>query len=183
MRSIYRFFALAAVLVVAGGYSAMTIADGDWDLPYQQSSDDASAATEETPPGSGEGKIHPEELEDLPNDQWLTENPYRGDPEAVKIGAGLYGTVGCKDCHGIGMVNGGLTPDLRKLGPEYDGLFLKRIRKGTSKGMPSFEPTLSQEAMWAIRSYIDVRWAQFNNSDAEWAQQEVFKQYKPEYLD
>ncbi len=40
-----------------------------------------------------------------------------------------------------------------------DGRYMERVRKGYSQNgaykMPPFEALLSQEAMWAIRSYIE----------------------------
>ena len=42
-----------------------------------------------------------------------------------------------------------------------DEWFMERIRKGYSQNgaykMPPFEEVLSQEAMWAIRSYVETR--------------------------
>ena len=46
-------------------------------------------------------------------------------------------------------------------GEEGDAWFINRIRHGyTQNGitkMPAFEGILSQEAMWAIRTYLDSR--------------------------
>lgn len=184
MKSIVKPMAFAAALTLAGGYSALTLGD-DWSLPYQQGSASTSGAAEEpNPPGGEEGKVYPKELPDLPDDKWLTENPYRGNPEVVAVGHHLATRLGCEDCHGIDLVSGGIIPDLRELGPKWDTLFLKRIRHGSNRGMPSFGPRLSQEAMWAVRSYIDVRWAQYSNADVEWYKknEEVFEQYIPDYL-
>lgn len=141
----------------------------------------AVASDDVPPPGDRGDKKHPRNLPDLPTDKWLAENPYRGNVAAVKEGERLYSSTGCKDCHGLQAVSGGITPDLRKMEPELDGVFLKRIRSGTGKGMPSFDKVLTQEAMWAIRSYLDVRWAQYNHADVKWAQKEEFKEYKPDF--
>jgi cytochrome c-550 PedF len=97
---------------------------------------------------------------------WLKENPYRADPAmkelATKIGASGY-NQNCARCHGLEAISGGLAPDLRyldegKLGDEW---FMERIRMGyTQNGitkMPKFEGIFSQEAMWAIRTYIESR--------------------------
>jgi cytochrome c-550 PedF len=98
--------------------------------------------------------------------EWLTENPYRGKPEqfkaAVEIGASGY-NQNCARCHGLEVISGGIAPDLRylEIGKEGDAWFLERIRGGyTQNGltkMPKFEGIFSQEAMWAIRSYIESR--------------------------
>lgn len=98
--------------------------------------------------------------------EWLKENPYRADKaeyeKAIVIGSSGY-NQNCARCHGLEVISGGIAPDLRylddgKLGDEW---FLERIRGGyTQNGltkMPKFEGIFSQEAMWAIRSYIETR--------------------------
>jgi cytochrome c-550 PedF len=94
---------------------------------------------------------------------WKTENPYRGNETAIKIGASGY-NQNCARCHGLEAISGGLAPDLRGLdkGQPGDEWFLDRIRHGAKKPdgatmMPPFEGLISQEAMWAIRSYIETR--------------------------
>ncbi|MBL8573239.1 MAG: cytochrome c-550 PedF [Hyphomicrobiaceae bacterium] len=93
---------------------------------------------------------------------WRSENPYRGNKIAINIGSSGY-NQNCARCHGLQVRSGGLAPDLRYLeaGKEGDEWFMTRIRHGyTFNGatrMPAFEGTLSQEAMWAIRSYIEIQ--------------------------
>ena len=94
--------------------------------------------------------------------EWRKVNPYRGNEMAVKIGASGY-NQNCARCHGLEAISGGIAPDLRKLEHTQSGdeWFLNRIRhgatiSGTSK-MPPFEGLLSQEAMWAIRTYVESR--------------------------
>jgi cytochrome c-550 PedF len=97
---------------------------------------------------------------------WLKENPYRAKKDqfdlAVTIGTSGY-AQNCARCHGLQAVSGGIAPDLRMLedGPFGDEWFLERIRGGyTQNGltkMPKFEGIFSQEAMWAIRSYVETR--------------------------
>lgn len=55
---------------------------------------------------------------------------------------------------------GGLAPDLRHLDKAEAGdeWFINRIRHGSQNEMPAFEGVLSQEAMWAIRTYLDARY-------------------------
>lgn len=101
-------------------------------------------------------------------DDWQEENPYRGDAEAIRIGASAY-NQNCARCHGLQAISGGITPDLRKLNDEAeyidtaesDQWFLYRIRNGAVIDgrvyMPPFEEILDQKAMWAIRSYLDTR--------------------------
>jgi cytochrome c-550 PedF len=97
---------------------------------------------------------------------WLKENPYRADEAqkklAVEIGASGY-NQNCARCHGLEAISGGLAPDLRYLeeGKFGDEWFMERVRMGyTQNGttkMPKFEGIFSQEAMWAIRTYIESR--------------------------
>ncbi len=93
-------------------------------------------------------------------DEWRTENPYRGDAKAVEIGTSGY-AQNCARCHGLQVISGGLAPDLRKLEPgaEGDAWYIERVRNGATIGdvtrMPRFEGLLSQEAIWAIRSYVE----------------------------
>ena len=91
----------------------------------------------------------------------LKENPYRGNPLAIKIGEHGY-SQNCARCHGLGGVSGGISPDLRKMDPgkEGDEWYLTRSLKGSVKNdrvlMPKFEGILSQEGLWAIRSWLDT---------------------------
>ncbi len=92
---------------------------------------------------------------------FLEANPYRKDKTAIRIGDSAY-NQNCARCHGLGGISGGIAPDLRylPLGDEGDEVFLQRIRKGAVRDgrvyMPPFEGTLSQEAMWAIRSWLET---------------------------
>jgi cytochrome c-550 PedF len=92
---------------------------------------------------------------------WRTSNPYRGNALAIKIGGSAYNQQ-CARCHGIGGESGGLAPDLRYLdkGDEGDKQFLPPTRRGVHRDgrtlMPKYEGILSQEAMWAIRSWLET---------------------------
>ena len=110
---------------------------------------------------------------------WRKENPYRGDAEAIKVGASGY-NQNCARCHGLEAVSGGIAPDLRKLDQECKGLkaetkraacasetddyFATSVRRGKSVNgaykMPPFEGVLTQEAVWAIKAYLETRPAQ-----------------------
>ncbi|RIX45068.1 MAG: cytochrome c-550 PedF [Rhodocyclales bacterium GT-UBC] len=91
---------------------------------------------------------------------WQVANPYRKDKTAIRIGDSAF-NQNCARCHGLGAVSGGIAPDLRflPLGDEGDEVFLPRIRRGSVRDgrvyMPPFEGTLSQEAMWAIRTWLE----------------------------
>lgn len=113
----------------------------------------------------GHGDVQPQPvdttgLEPL-GDEWRTENPYRGNETAIRIGSVGY-SQNCARCHGIDAKSGGLAPDLRELDPgaEGDEWYIDLVRNGYVQNgvekMPSFDGILSQEAMWAIRSWLDT---------------------------
>jgi cytochrome c-550 PedF len=110
------------------------------------------------------GDVQPQavDTEGLPplGEEWREENPYRGNELAVKIGASGY-NQNCARCHGLEAISGGMAPDLRQLekGKEGDEWYSQRVQggaiiNGVTK-MPSFAGVLSQEALWAIRTYIE----------------------------
>jgi cytochrome c-550 PedF len=95
-------------------------------------------------------------------DTLRAENPYRGDKEAIRIGTSAY-NQNCARCHGLEAISGGIAPDLRKLelDKETDQYFIQSVLRGKVRNgnvyMPPFEGILPQEAIWAIRSYLDTR--------------------------
>ncbi len=112
-------------------------------------------------------------LPKLGEEKWLTDDPFRSGEhkdEAIEVGARGY-NANCARCHGLEAVSGGIAPDVRKLNvdcggdeaciKEMDGYFLETVRKGRTRDgrvyMPPFEGIISQEAMWAIRTYVDSR--------------------------
>jgi len=92
---------------------------------------------------------------------WLKTNPYRGNAAAVKIGEYAYNQQ-CARCHGAGGVSGGMAPDLRSLPlkDEGDAAYLPPTRNGVVRSgrtlMPKYEGIVSQEGMWAIRSWLET---------------------------
>jgi len=94
---------------------------------------------------------------------WEFENPFR-DPageyweRALRIGDSAY-NQNCARCHGLEVVSGGLAPDLRFLMAEEmdDEWFMERIRRGSGDRMPAYEDLMNQQAMWAIRTFIETR--------------------------
>jgi cytochrome c-550 PedF len=99
-------------------------------------------------------------------EEWLKENPYRTDAAmkelAISIGSSGY-NQNCARCHGLEVISGGLAPDLRylELGQPGDEWFMERIRGGYAQNgvtkMPKFEGVFSQEAMWAIRTFLESK--------------------------
>jgi cytochrome c-550 PedF len=92
----------------------------------------------------------------------LKSNPYRGDKEAIRIGSSAY-NQNCARCHGLDAISGGISPDLRNLevDEETDTYFIQSVLRGKVRNgavyMPPFEGILQQEAIWAIRAYVDTR--------------------------
>jgi cytochrome c-550 PedF len=97
-------------------------------------------------------------------DGWAAVNPYRATPEhdkAVEIGSSAY-NQNCAACHGLEAKSGGIAPDLRMLdvGEAGDEWFVERVRHGAVRDgrvyMPKMADYLSQEALWAVRTYLDT---------------------------
>lgn len=69
----------------------------------------------------------------------------------------------CARCHGLEAISGGIAPDLRELEASIDGdeWFKERVINGAVRDgavyMPRMADHLSQEALWAIRTYIESR--------------------------
>jgi len=110
--------------------------------------------------------VNTDGLEPL-GDQFLDENPYRGNnrvlERALEVGASAY-NQNCARCHGLQAISGGFSPDLRYLAPgkEGDQWFMQRIRKGATVNgvtkMPPFEGLMNQQAMWAIRTFVESKY-------------------------
>jgi cytochrome c-550 PedF len=134
-------------------------------------------------PARAHGDVTPQAVDtkDLPalGADWRAENPYRGhdkSAKAVAIGGSAY-NQNCARCHGLEAVSGGIAPDLRKLDndcatlkdvakkgacvKEVDGFYLAKVRRGVTRNgavyMPPFDGILQQEAVWAIKSYLETR--------------------------
>ncbi|GLR78323.1 cytochrome c-550 PedF [Azospirillum oryzae] len=92
---------------------------------------------------------------------WRDSNPYRGNERAIEIGASAF-NQNCARCHGLGAVSGGIAPDLRYLekGDAGDEWFKERVTNGSIRNgvtyMPKFGEALGQEALWAIRSWLET---------------------------
>lgn len=114
---------------------------------------------------SAHGDVTPQavdtsKLEQL-GEEWRVENPYGKNAEAIKIGDSAF-NQNCARCHGLGAVSGGIAPDLRYLEhtPDMDEYYIGRVRHGVTRNgavyMPPFEGMISQEAMWAIRAWLET---------------------------
>jgi cytochrome c-550 PedF len=126
------------------------------------------------------GDVTPQAVDthELPQlgEDWRLENPYRGNTTAIRIGTSGF-NQNCARCHGLEAISGGIAPDLRRLDNdcvsikqaakkeacvnEIDQYFTVTVRRGRTRNgavyMPPFEETLSQEAVWAIKSYLETR--------------------------
>jgi cytochrome c-550 PedF len=109
-------------------------------------------------------------------EEWRGVNPYSGNPTAIGIGASGF-NQNCARCHGLEAISGGIAPDLRRLDNDCAGMkdkaardacvkdnddyMITTVRHGRTRNgavyMPPFEGVLSQEAMWAIKSYLESR--------------------------
>lgn len=118
---------------------------------------------------TGHGPVTPQPVDTsaLPdikpdNDTWLTHNPYRDNPTAIKIGEFAYGQ-NCARCHGLEAISGGIAPDLRYLekGDSGDEWFVQRYHHGSSHDgkvyMPPMGEIIGQKAGWAIRSWLETK--------------------------
>ena len=114
----------------------------------------------------GDVTPQPVETKGLPDlgEEWADENPFRAPSEyhdrAVEIGSSAY-NQNCARCHGLEAISGGIAPDLRDLEANMvgDEWFKERVINGAVRDgavyMPRMADTLSQEALWAIRTYIE----------------------------
>jgi cytochrome c-550 PedF len=126
------------------------------------------------------GDVTPQAVDthDLPQlgADWRHENPYRQHEGAIRTGKSAF-NQNCARCHGLEAISGGIAPDLRRLDNEcatlkvdakkkgcvneVDDYFVTTVRHGRTRNgavyMPPFEGILTQEAMWAIKAYLETR--------------------------
>lgn len=111
--------------------------------------------------GHGDVNPQPVETEGVPElDGPVNENPYRdleGEAyeEVVRVGERGY-RANCAACHGIGGVSGGVAPDLRLLEPGWDDEYYIDVARTGAQGMPAFEGVLDEEALWAIKTWLET---------------------------
>lgn len=110
-------------------------------------------------------------------DKWLDTNPYRGNAEVVATGRALF-NESCAVCHGTdGNPANQPGPNLLRLHrgcqkvddaellkrclSDVDHYFTKSVRHGKRvldvQHMPPWEGVMSQEGVWAIKSFIEAR--------------------------
>jgi cytochrome c-550 PedF len=112
-------------------------------------------------------------------EKWKATNPYASGPahkEALRIGSSAY-NQNCARCHGLEAISGGIAPDLRKFDQDCTGMadpkkkdgcfaemdeyYAQTVRRGRTRDgrvyMPPYEGILTQEAVWAIKTYLETR--------------------------
>jgi len=120
--------------------------------------------------------VSPDGLPPL-GENWLAENPYRGNPAALAIGQQAYNQA-CARCHGAdASTNAAPAPDLRQLNRfckriddaelkaacqrDNDAYFAKTVRNGKVivgvTHMPPWQGVLKQELAWAIQVFFESR--------------------------
>jgi cytochrome c553 len=109
--------------------------------------------------------------------QWTDTNPYHRDPVVVATGQQLFNQA-CAFCHGEDADGSRMpAPDLRRLDAfctriadpaiqawcerDVDAYFVRTVRQGRQiiniVHMPPWEGTLSQQEVWAIKTFIDAQ--------------------------
>ncbi len=105
--------------------------------------------------------VNTEGLEPL-GEEWRDTNPYTGNERAITIGASAY-NQNCARCHGLEAISGGIAPDLRylEIGLDGDEWYKERVINGVVRDdkvyMPAFAEVLGQEALWAIRAWLETK--------------------------
>ncbi|MCG5242652.1 cytochrome c-550 PedF [Azospirillum doebereinerae] len=125
----------------------------------------ALAGVAASAPAFAHGDMTPQPVDttglDKLGETWKDANPFRGNSRAIEIGASAF-NQNCARCHGLGAVSGGIAPDLRYLeaGDSGDEWFKERVINGSVRNgvtyMPRFGEALGQEALWAIRSWLET---------------------------
>jgi cytochrome c-550 PedF len=113
----------------------------------------------------GHGDVAPQPVDvtglETLGEEWREENPYRDNETAIEIGKSAY-NQNCARCHGLDAISGGIAPDLRYMAPdaENDEWYVYRVREGAVRNgityMPKMADYLSQEALWAIRTWVET---------------------------
>lgn len=131
---------------------------------------------------AGAEDITPFNLTGLPSlgSEWKTSNPYRDNAEISRAGGEAF-NHNCARCHGTDAVASGTSampaPDLRNLGRfcrriagntlqdacmnDIDDYFRTSVLNGKTivgvHHMPAWKDLLTQETIWAIKTFIESR--------------------------
>ena len=120
--------------------------------------------------------VKTEGLEPL-GEEWLDENPYRGNARAAEIGRTLFNQT-CARCHGVDAVSRNMPgPDLTRLDKacrpiadpavrahclaDNDAYFLDSVQNGKVRvgvsHMPAWKTVLSPQLIWTLRTFVESR--------------------------
>ena len=83
-------------------------------------------------------------------------NPYEGNANAVKTGAGLFVSYNCIDCHGADG-SGAMGPSLADGRWHFGGgpaEVFESIYQGRPDGMPSWGGRIADDQIWMLVSYV-----------------------------
>ena len=103
--------------------------------------------------------VHPEHIipgfPGTPNALPLT-NPYPNDARAVKLGAQLFVSYNCIDCHGAdgsGAMGPSLADGRFHFGGEPAEIF-ESIYEGRPEGMPAWGGRIANDQIWMLAAYV-----------------------------
>src|SRR5690349_276879 len=83
-------------------------------------------------------------------------NPYEGNSNAAKVGAGLFVSYNCIDCHGADG-SGAMGPSLADGRWHFGGgaaEVFESIYQGRPDGMPAWGGRISNEQIWSLVTYV-----------------------------
>jgi cytochrome c oxidase cbb3-type subunit 3 len=86
-----------------------------------------------------------------------SENPFRGDAEAIRAGAEVFTTI-CAVCHkpdASGLVGPSLVDPYWKYG-HADAELFESVSAGRPLGMPPWGPQLGDEKIWKVLAYLET---------------------------
>jgi cytochrome c oxidase cbb3-type subunit 3 len=86
----------------------------------------------------------------------IRRNPFAGDPKALGIGAQLFISYNCIDCHGAdgaGAMGPGFQDGRWHFGGTPGDVF-ESIYQGRPEGMPSWGGRISDDQIWMLTAYV-----------------------------
>jgi len=86
-----------------------------------------------------------------------SENPFRGDPEAIAQGEQTFNTI-CAACHkpdGTGLVGPSLVDPYWKYGKDDASLY-QTVAEGRPAGMPPWSSQLGRDEIWQVLAYMET---------------------------
>jgi cytochrome c oxidase cbb3-type subunit 3 len=128
--------------------------------PRIANAEQVAAAAPTAPPGDSLHFVpHPENLpvpwpsHDRP---LVLKNPYEGSAKALAVGAQLYVSYNCIDCHGAdgsGSMGPSLADGRWHFGGDAGEVF-ESIYQGRPDGMPSWGGRITNDQIWMLVTYV-----------------------------